>query len=307
MRRNLQDVYDQQSDGPSTSAGPGQLRAPHAAVNLNAAREVTDKLFLEAEKYKAGLAAPKGMVPIDDNVKLLRQFDSDDDFFHVTCHVDQSLCNKIEMGEFVELERLLPKDNSTGLGCLLGSDFMQLVNCDGRTYFAPANPNSQKINNVRKWNQAFRIYAAIYSEVNPSRSAEIWQYIYVIHRAAAVYNWENVAFYDFTFRQLMASKPWRSYTQAWNLAMNEPMSKHSVTATKQSQGDNHNQSANLTNQRVKNWRDYCCWKFNKNKCKRSNCSYDHRYTYCGAWNHGFYNCRKRLRNSGSGGDSGSGD
>ena len=35
---------------------------------------------------------------------------SDDDFFHLTCHIDPSLIHKIEKGEFVELEKLLPKD-----------------------------------------------------------------------------------------------------------------------------------------------------------------------------------------------------
>ena len=35
---------------------------------------------------------------------------SDDDFFHLTCHIDPSLIHKIEKGEFIELEKLLPKD-----------------------------------------------------------------------------------------------------------------------------------------------------------------------------------------------------
>ena len=35
---------------------------------------------------------------------------SDDDFFHLTCHIEPSLIHKIEKGEFVELEKLLPKD-----------------------------------------------------------------------------------------------------------------------------------------------------------------------------------------------------
>ena len=35
---------------------------------------------------------------------------SDDDFLHLTCHIEPSLIHKIEKGEFVELEKLLPKD-----------------------------------------------------------------------------------------------------------------------------------------------------------------------------------------------------
>ena len=35
---------------------------------------------------------------------------SDDDFFHLTCHIEPSLIHKIEKGEFIKLEKLLPKE-----------------------------------------------------------------------------------------------------------------------------------------------------------------------------------------------------
>ena len=185
-------------------------------------REATGTLLLQAEKYKANLVAPKGMVPIDDNIRLLRNFDSDDDFFHVSCHIEESLRVKIQAGEFIDLEKLLPKDCSFGGHAPSDeNNFMELVSKGGHTYFAPARERGNRINNVKKWDQAFRVYATIYAEAHPEHSVKIWQYIYVIHRAAATYQWENVAFYDYTFRQLMATKPWRSwaktYTQAWNL------------------------------------------------------------------------------------------
>ena len=41
---------------------------------------------------------------------------SDDDFFHLTCHIDPSLFHKIEKGEYVELEKLLPKDKLSKVG-----------------------------------------------------------------------------------------------------------------------------------------------------------------------------------------------
>ena len=228
-----------------------------------------------------------GLIPIDNQVMLWRQFDSDDIFFHVTCHVEPSLKSKIQNREFVELERLLPREMSVGLGFTMNKDHvMELISKGGQTYFALAR-DKEKINGVCKWDQAFRVYVAIYSEANPSRAAEIWQYIHVIHRAAAVYNWENVSFYDFTFRQLMATKPWRSwsktYTQAWNLAMNEPISKSMS-----------NNNSNNSSSSGKDWRDDCCWQFNRNRCKKPapDCHFDHRCTYCGGWGHGFHNCRK---------------
>ena len=36
----------------------------------------------------------------------------DDEFFHLTCHVEASMKQKIERGEFIELDKLLPKVKS---------------------------------------------------------------------------------------------------------------------------------------------------------------------------------------------------
>ena len=87
-------------------------------------REATKKIILQAEKFKADVAAPKGKLPWDDNeledrmidlskhrkeIEFRRLFDNDDDFFHVNCHIDPNLKSKIERGEFIELEKLLPK------------------------------------------------------------------------------------------------------------------------------------------------------------------------------------------------------
>ena len=82
-----------------------------------------------------------------------------------------------------------------------------MIHSEGGMYFVPAQDCDLKIGNVRKWEQAFRVYAAIYSRANPHRSAEIWQYVFVINTAAASYIWENVANYDYTFRKLMDKYP----------------------------------------------------------------------------------------------------
>ena len=99
---------------------------------------------------------------------------------------------------------------------------MDLVYKDGHSYFIPA-ASGNKITGIRCWEQAFRVYAAVYSQANPMRAAEIWQYVYTINTAARSYQWENVANYDVTFRHLMAQYPTRSwakiYNQMWNLAM----------------------------------------------------------------------------------------
>ena len=146
---------------------------------------------------------------------------------------------------------------------------MGIYQRDGLTYFAPTGSSDQKVSNVRKWEQAFHVYAAIYSKSNPHRAAEIWQYVYVINTAAATYHWSNVAEYDYTFRQLMSAYPRRSwaktYVQGWNLSMRDPIIK----------SQNHNN-------RGTSHSDNNCWQFNRGKCFDRNCNKrDHRCSYCG--------------------------
>ena len=105
-----------------------------------------------------------------------------DQFFHLACHVDSTLKNKIEYGEFIDLERLLPRCRSFKAE----EGRLEWVTKDGLTFLAPTQERDLKINGFKKWDEAFRVYASIYCNANPSRAGEIWQYIYVrvsrIHR-----------------------------------------------------------------------------------------------------------------------------
>ena len=294
--------------------------------NSDERNKVSDHLILQAEKFKARVEAPRGnyseilmpydydklksrfvtqqgLVPIDNEIMFLRNFDQDDEFFHITSQIDPNLRQKIERGEFIELERLLPKDRFGGKNDDLNKQLFQLITQGTNSYLEPPQAQHGKINSIRKWDQAFRVYAAIYMHANPERSSEIWQYIYVIHTAASSNPWDNVYYYD--FRELMASKPWRSwgktYTQGWNMAFNN---SHVLNGGSGSYSGNYstaNSSNNAAgfssrnNAGTKSWKDDCCWRFNKNRCTKSGteCRYDHRCTYCGGWGNGFYNCRKR--------------
>ena len=279
-----------------------------------AARTAAEQAILEAEKYKAMVEQPKGMCHLeprneeDYQLMLARYYDKDDDdFFHITCHVEPNLRARIERGEFVELEKLLQKLNQYKDQSEEGKK-MTLINKNGSTYFVPQTDKDNKISNVRKWEQAFRTYAAIYCAKNPNRSVEVLQYIDVINRAAATYSWENVARYDYTFRQLMAAKPHRSwaktYTQMWNLTLNEPVKRFN-------NNDNH---AGYNGNNKSGKLDNTCWKFNKNKCPYSSkeCRFEHRCSYCFGSGHGQYNCFKKNgkpnkqkgKSSGSQGQSG---
>ena len=106
-------------------------------------------------------------------------------FFHVTCHLDEELKSKIEKGEFVDLERLLPKFRGSK-SAAMNENKMDLVYHDGHSYFVPAVADN-RITGIRRWEQAFRIYSTVYSQANPLRAAEIWQYVHTINTAASSY------------------------------------------------------------------------------------------------------------------------
>ena len=134
-----------------------------------------------------------------------------------------------------------------------------IIHEDGETFLAPARKVS-KITSIKKWDTAFRVYATIYSEANPHRASEIFQYIDVIHTLSSANTWESVMYYDFTFRQLMASKPWRSwaktYTQGWNLAFNSNFSANKVGNNFNRNSGNGNGNGNGRGSRPvsKDWR-----------------------------------------------------
>ena len=263
------------------------------------ARKESDQAIIQAEKFKAAVNTPKGEsnIAVNENLNKIAEYlrilvnNDDDEFFHITCHVESSLKAKIEKGEFIELEKLIPKNRTP----MVSSEErkLQVMIKNGETYIGTAPDKETKINSIRRWEQAFRVYAAVYSNANPMRSAEIWQYVHTINTAAMSYSWENVYYYDVTFRQLMHSKPNRSwaktYNQLWNLAMCDPL----VKTSNSNYLSTNSQSADLS------IRSKACWKWNKGKCTKWNCKYEHGCSYCGGTTHTYYQCRKRKSKQGN--------
>ena len=306
---------------PGTSSEKRQPKSVVVAGNdayaeqLDAAKRKADKLVLDAERFKATVNTPPGNMIVNEIHAIPNNVAQDlngpagpmgylgacegvipdntippplddDDFFHVSCHVDQLLKNKIERGDFVELDRLLPKPRNS-LNMEL-EQRMNLIQRDGHAYFVPS-PGANRIGSVRKWEQAFRIYAAIYSQANPTRAAEIWQYVHVINVAASSYAWDNVSSYDITFRHLMAQNPRRSwakiYNQMWNMSMRDVLPRTPGTNQNSSFGK-HNKSGGR--------KPKYCWAHQENKCKDgAKCKWVHRCSYCDAGDHVKNNCPKR--------------
>ena len=225
---------------------------------------------------------------------------SDDDFFHLTCHIEPSLKHKIEKGEFVELEKLLPKDRTQFSQGGAKENRLEWVQRDGNTYLVSAGRDA-KISGIRRWEQAFRAYATIYCAANPHRSKEIWQYIAVINTAASAYSWDNVYNYDITFRHLMAFNPNRSwavtYNQMWNLSMRDPLPKNQghkgFFQFNSSRASSSSGSSATGNSSYKKKSDYC-WNFNRGvPCKYGKrCKFIEKCSYCDSPTHGVNVCKK---------------
>ena len=271
------------------------------------AKDKTEQAILDAEKYKAVLAEPPGAYfaggrnVCEQEMNKIGVVDagiSDDDFFHLTCHVDANLIGKIERGEFVDLEKLLPKDRKRKSD----KNRMEWVHSDGNTFLAPITDRSSKITSFRRWEQAFRTYATIYCGAeNSHRAKEIWQYISVISTASSSYIWDNVYDYDITFRHLMAFNPNRSwavtYNQMWNLCMREPIQPRGSNTNNFQRFGNANQNGGKSNGNTghkKKGKPTYCWNFNRGiPCKYGkNCRYIERCSYCDASSHGVNTCLK---------------
>ena len=82
-------------------------------------RREGENLILGAEQFQPGVEPPPAGISVNllnamqgnlvNQIPPNLETDSDDDYFHLVCHVDSNLKSKIERGEYVDLERLLPK------------------------------------------------------------------------------------------------------------------------------------------------------------------------------------------------------
>ena len=318
------------------------------------AQAKADRAILEAEKFEAVINEPEGMshlahsIHLQDNVndsgegqgqerqpfgvnthqgenERISTGLSDDDFFHLTCFIEPSLISKIEKGEFVELEKLLPKPRNKRRG---NDNLMQWVHRDGETFLAPAGDGDRAISGIRRWEQAFRVYSTIYCSVKPHRAKEIWQYISIINTAASSFVWDNVYEYDVLFRHLMAFNPNRSwsvtYTQMWNVCMREHLPPRFVTgrsnngsgygtanhfcqasinygpSTSSAPSTSSSSVSGSQGSKKRKSSDYC-WSFNRGvRCKFGDrCRYIERCSYCDKPSHGKVSCPQLSKSGGS--------
>ena len=112
-----------------------------------AAKEAADLAIIEAEKHKAEIETPRGkpMNMVDERgIPVI----DDDNFTHISSHVDESIVKKIQRGEFVELSKLLKKSKyASGLADEPDKYRLEIVKKDGHTYYAPSEVDSDQKNN----------------------------------------------------------------------------------------------------------------------------------------------------------------
>ena len=165
------------------------------------ARQHAENLIKEAEASKARIMEVPGNRPtVNLDFQFIHSALVDADYQLVAAHVDEGTQRKIENGEFVEFSKLLPRHKSPE-----EDQRMQMVNHNGRAYYVPASEFERtEINSLFRWDQAFRVFSDIYARRYPEKSTELIQYNHIIHTAASITSWDNVASYDREFRRHMA-------------------------------------------------------------------------------------------------------
>ena len=110
--------------GPSAKQ-PRMMEEVHKAGGggngrLNWAQDVATEMVVQAEQYQVAVQKPAGTFP---NAPQLLFSGEDDEFFHLTCHIEWSMKVKIERGEFIELEKLLLKGRN------MSQRFLRKIKC----------------------------------------------------------------------------------------------------------------------------------------------------------------------------------
>ena len=270
------------SDNSTSESDADQQQLREKAIH-----DAAEQLILNSEKFKAtATTLPEGNDPYDYN--------KDGDFMMSTCHVEPTLVEKAEKGQYVELEKLRNKSLKELMNKESGKFKLDFLVKEGQSYVVAAqNDKEVKINSYRRWEQAFKVYMILFSEKNPTRAAEILAYADIISNASQTFVWENVAMYDYYFRRLMEKHPnrsWaRTHTQLWTLTMKDHVNAKYLGF----QLGNNNAG---TSSGKKTLKELCCWRYNRGKCTRGDdCKFEHRCSLCGSPSHIMINCHRRHK------------
>ena len=220
----------------------------------------------------------------------------DEGYQVVASHLDEGTQTKIMKGEYVDFERLIPKDHVQAQ-----EEYrVEMKIKDGKTFWSTsAAEEVTQISNYPTWEQAFRIYSDVYLRAQLVRAVELIQYNHIIHMASQSYIWENVYMYDRDFRLHLARNPTRSWSiilqQAWSFRLKDRLR---FDRNHYSNGANNTSNANRHDRRE------ICRKLNRGRCSYGfACKFEHRCSYCFKYGHGAQNCRRFNSNKSDKNDS----
>ena len=142
-------------------------------AGLAEAQKRADNAVIETEKFKATVAYPPGeslRFHSGDGIGVIgsaagaavfknssREGNfvgngtnlTDDDFFHLICHIDVALKQKIEKGDYVDLDKLLPRDKANPNITHGDYEKLEWVQSEGSSFLVPAKRQS-RINSFRR-------------------------------------------------------------------------------------------------------------------------------------------------------------
>ena len=97
---------------------------------------------------------------------------NDDDFYNFAPHIDKKLRRKIENGRYVDLAKLIKRNKSVANR---NENGVELINREGHSYLISVSiRDAPVINCFRRWEQAFHVYAGIFTQANPHRGHELY-------------------------------------------------------------------------------------------------------------------------------------
>ena len=154
-------------------------------------RALSEELVRGAEEAKTH------MFDVKDKKTSITQIEQtsvvNNDYLVVAAHVGKVNLCKIANNEHVDFGKLLSKDRVI----TEHHNRMEMVNWGGLTYWIPlSDKGTTQINSFNCWEQAFRVFANIYTKSSTHHMFELIESNHVIYLATQKYPWENVAMND---------------------------------------------------------------------------------------------------------------
>ena len=148
---------DRVNSGPLADAqGPNFYPDRELAREHRSLEEIrVDQMVKDAENARACIFDVPGKHDrFDLNNNFAHSAMVDETYLSVASHVEESIVKKIIDWEYVDFNRLIPRDKVF----LEQDNRIEIVNKDGHPYFVPVRDNLTTISLFSRWEQAFRVF-----------------------------------------------------------------------------------------------------------------------------------------------------